>query len=165
MANRTKIHPLVARGIQQLVRGEATNVDGTPMTQQQFADALNVCADTVAAAVNGTGGYRYQSPAALAARNGSPKAASTSTSNGSPKAASNGSKAASNGSKAATEKEPTGETLPEALVLDALQDLAGAVRDLEHALCNDKGIDVRTAAYVHALGRRNAAALGDKENI
>jgi len=123
MANRTKIHPLVARGIQQLVRTHATNVDGTPMTQQQFADALNVCADTVAAAVNGTGGYRYQSPAALAARNGSPKAASTSTSNGSP--------------KAATEKEPTGETLPEALVLDALQDLAGAVRDLEHALCND----------------------------
>ncbi len=158
MANRTKIHPLVARGIQQLVRTHATNVDGTAMTQQQFADALNVCADTVAAAVNGTGGYRYQSPAALAARNGSPKAASTSTSNGSPKAA-------SNGSKAATEKEPTGETLPEALVLDALQDLAGAVRDLEHALCNDKGIDVRTAAYVHALGRRNAAALGDKENI
>ena len=151
MANRTKIHPLVARGIQQLVRTHATNVDGTPMTQQQFADALNVCADTVAAAVNGTGGYRYQSPAALAARNGSPKAASTSTSNGSP--------------KAATEKEPAGETLPEALVLDALQDLAGAVRDLEHALCNDKGIDVRTAAYVHALGRRNAAALGDKENI
>ncbi len=142
MANRTKIHPLVARGIQQLVRTHATNVDGTPMTQQQFADALNVCADTVAAAVNGTGGYRYQSPAALAARNGSPKAASTSTSNGSP--------------KAATEKEPTGETLPEALVLDALQDLAGAVRDLEHALCNDKGIDVRTAAYVHALGRRAA---------
>ena len=133
MANRTKIHPLVARGIQQLVRTHATNVDGTPMTQQQFADALNVCADTVAAAVNGTGGYRYQSPAALAARNGF-KAASTSTSNGSPKAASNGSKAASNGSKAATEKEPTGETLPEALVLDALQDLAGAVRDLEHAL-------------------------------
>ena len=150
MANRTKIHPLVARGIQQLVRTHATNVDGTPMTQQQFADALNVCADTVAAAVNGTGGYRYQSPAALAASNGF-KAASTSTSNGSP--------------KAATEKEPTGETLPEALVLDALQDLAGAVRDLEHALCNDKGIDVRTAAYVHALGRRNAAALGDKENI
>jgi len=150
MANRTKIHPLVARGIQQLVRTHATNVDGTPMTQQQFADALNVCADTVAAAVNGTGGYRYQSPAALADGNGS-KAASTSTSNGSP--------------KAATEKEPTGETLPEALVLDALQDLAGAVRDLEHALCNDKGIDVRTAAYVHALGRRNAAALGDKENI
>jgi hypothetical protein len=112
------------------------------MTQQQFADALNVCADTVAAAVNGTGGYRYQSPAALADGNGSPKAASTSTSNGSP--------------KAATEKEPTGETLPEALVLDALQDLAGAVRDLEHALCNDKGIDVRTAAYVHALGRRAA---------
>ena len=142
MANRTKIHPLVARGIQQLVRTHATNVDGTPMTQQQFADALNVCADTVAAAVNGTGGYRYQSPAALAARNGSPKAASTSTSNGSP--------------KAATEKEPAGETLPEALVLDALQDLAGAVRDLEHALCNDKGIDVRTAAYVHALGRRAA---------
>ena len=124
MANRTKIHPLVARGIQQLVRTHATNVDGTPMTQQQFADALNVCADTVAAAVNGTGGYRYQSPAALAASNGFPKAASTS----------NGSKAASNGSKAATEKEPTGETLPEALVLDALQDLAGAVRDLEHAL-------------------------------
>jgi len=142
MANRTKIHPLVARGIQQLVRTHATNVDGTPMTQQQFADALNVCADTVAAAVNGTGGYRYQSPAALADGNGSPKAASTSTSNGSP--------------KAATEKEPTGETLPEALVLDALQDLAGAVRDLEHALCNDKGIDVRTAAYVHALGRRAA---------
>jgi len=141
MANRTKIHPLVARGIQQLVRTHATNVDGTPMTQQQFADALNVCADTVAAAVNGTGGYRYQSPAALADGNGS-KAASTSTSNGSP--------------KAATEKEPTGETLPEALVLDALQDLAGAVRDLEHALCNDKGIDVRTAAYVHALGRRAA---------
>ena len=141
MANRTKIHPLVARGIQQLVRTHATNVDGTPMTQQQFADALNVCADTVAAAVNGTGGYRYQSPAALAASNGF-KAASTSTSNGSP--------------KAATEKEPTGETLPEALVLDALQDLAGAVRDLEHALCNDKGIDVRTAAYVHALGRRAA---------
>ena len=140
MANRTKIHPLVARGIQQLVRTHATNVDGTPMTQQQFADALNVCADTVAAAVNGTGGYRYQSPAALADGNGS-KAASTST---------------SNGSKAATEKEPTGETLPEALVLDALQDLAGAVRDLEHALCNDKGIDVRTAAYVHALGRRAA---------
>ena len=141
MANRTKIHPLVARGIQQLVRTHATNVDGTPMTQQQFADALNVCADTVAAAVNGTGGYRYQSPAALADGNGS-KAASTSTSNGSP--------------KAATEKEPTGETLPEALVLDALQDLAGAVHDLEHALCNDKGIDVRTAAYVHALGRRAA---------
>ena len=141
MANRTKIHPLVARGIQQLVRTHATNVDGTPMTQQQFADALNVCADTVAAAVNGTGGYRYQSPAALADGNGS-KAASTSTSNGSP--------------KAAAEKEPTGETLPEALVLDALQDLAGAVRDLEHALCNDKGIDVRTAAYVHALGRRAA---------
>ena len=140
MANRTKIHPLVARGIQQLVRTHATNVDGTPMTQQQFADALNVCADTVAAAVNGTGGYRYQSPAALADGNGS-KAASTST---------------SNGSKAATEKEPAGETLPEALVLDALQDLAGAVRDLEHALCNDKGIDVRTAAYVHALGRRAA---------
>jgi len=122
MANRTKIHPLVARGIQQLVRTHATNVDGTPMTQQQFADALNVCADTVAAAVNGTGGYRYQSPAALADGNGS-KAASTSTSNGSP--------------KAATEKEPTGETLPEALVLDALQDLAGAVRDLEHALCKE----------------------------
>ncbi len=153
MANRTKIHPLVARGIQQLVRTHATNVDGTPMTQQQFADALNVCADTVAAAVNGTGGYRYQSPAALADGNGS-KAASTST---------------SNGSKAATEKEPAGETLPDGpldvesvftcdktLVLDALQDLAGAVRDLEHALCNDKGIDVRTAAYVHALGRRAA---------
>jgi hypothetical protein len=128
MANRTKIHPLVARGIQQLVRTHATNVDGTPMTQQQFADALDVCADTVAAAVNGTGGYRYQGPAVLADGNGS-KAAS----NGS-KAASDGSKAASNGSKAATEKEPTGETLPEALVLDALQDLAGAVRDLEHAL-------------------------------
>ena len=154
MANRTKIHPLVARGIQQLVRTHATNVDGTPMTQQQFADALNVCADTVAAAVNGTGGYRYQSPAALADGNGS-KAASTSTSIGSP--------------KAATEKEPTGETLPDGpldvesvftcdktLVLDALQDLAGAVRDLEHALAKDRGIDVRTAAYVHALGRRAA---------
>ena len=153
MANRTKIHPLVARGIQQLVRTHATNVDGTAMTQQQFADALNVCADTVAAAVNGTGGYRYQSPAALAASNGF-KAASTST---------------SNGSKAATEKEPAGETLPDGpldvegvftcdktLVLDALQDLAGAVRDLEHALAKDRGIDVRTAAYVHALGRRAA---------
>ena len=143
MANRTKIHPLVARGIQQLVRTHATNVDGTPMTQQQFADALNVCADTVAAAVNGTGGYRYQSPAALADGNGSPKAASTSTSNGSPKAPHllNQGRAGDHNSQVA-------------LVLDALQDLAGALRDLEHALCNDKGIDMRTAAYGHARGRR-----------
>jgi len=149
MANRTKIHPLVARGIQQLVRGEATNVDGTPMTRQQFADALNVCADTVAAAVNGTGGYRYQSPSVLADGhyfgNGVAEP------------------------EPEPESEPTGETLPDGpldvesvftcdktLVLDALQDLAGAVRDLEHALAKDRGIDVRTAAYVHALGRRAA---------
>ena len=147
MANRTKIHPLVARGIQQLVRGEATNVDGTPMTRQQFADALNVHAATVSAAVNGTGGYRYQSPSVLA----------------------DGHYFGNGVAEAATEKEPTGETLPDGpldvesvltcdktLVLDALQDLAGAVRDLEHALAKDRGIDVRTAAYVHALGRRAA---------
>ena len=147
MANRTKIHPLVARGIQQLVRGEATNVDGTPMTRQQFADALNVHAATVSAAVNGTGGYRYQSPSVLA----------------------DGHYFGNGVAEPPTEKEPTGETLPDGpldvesvftcdktLVLDALQDLAGAVRDLEHALAKDRGIDVRTAAYVHALGRRAA---------
>jgi hypothetical protein len=124
------------------------------MTQQQFADALNVCADTVAAAVNGTGGYRYQSPAALADGNGS-KAASTSTSNGSPKAAST---STSNGSPKAPHLLNQGRAGDHnsqvALVLDALQDLAGALRDLEHALCNDKGIDMRTAAYGHARGRR-----------
>jgi len=147
MANRTKIHPLVARGIQQLVRGEATNVDGTPMTRQQFADALNVHAATVSAAVNGTGGYRYQSPSVLA----------------------DGHYFGNGVAEPPPEKEPTGETLPDGpldvesvftcdktLVLDALQDLAGAVRDLEHALAKDRGIDVRTAAYVHALGRRAA---------
>ena len=150
MANRTKIHPLVARGIQQLVRGEATNIDGTLMTQQQFADALNVCADTVAAAVNGTGGYRYQGPAVLADGNGF-KAASTSTSNGSPKAASNGSPKAPHLLNQGRAGDHNSQV---ALVLDALQDLAGALRDLEHALCNDKGIDMRTAAYGHARGRR-----------
>ena len=151
MANRTKIHPLVARGIQQLVRGEATNVDGTPMTRQQFADALNVHAATVSAAVNGTGGYRYQSPSVLADGHYF------------------GNGVAEPAAEPAAEKELTGETLPDGpldvesvftcdktLVLDALQDLAGAVRDLEHALAKDRGIDVRTAAYVHALGRRAA---------